>query len=117
MTPITKKLFVTASAITLAAGILWQATGGDYYTKYEVIEQVPRTVDPDDPFAEAGLYEGGSQMETVRRDEFRFGLLPTPQGVFDKHAVSVVSFVVPAWIGTLGVALWTRRKAKRRTNR
>lgn len=114
MTPITKKLFLTAVVITLAAGVLWQATGGDYYTKYEVIEQVPRTVDPDDPFAAAGLYDDGSQMETVQRDEFRFGLLPTPQGVFDKHAVSVVSFVAPAWIGALGVALWTRRKKRRR---
>lgn len=113
MIQITNKLFITAAAITLAAGGLWQATGGDYYTKYEVIEQVPRTVDPDDPFAEAGLYDGGSQTETVQRDEFRFGLLPTPQGIFDKHAISVVSFAAPAWIGAFGILIWTRRKTKR----
>ena len=38
---------VAALIISLACVVLWQATGGDYYTKYEVVEQIdPRIVIP-----------------------------------------------------------------------
>jgi hypothetical protein len=87
-----------AVAISLASVVTWQATGGDYYTKYEVVEQVETAVDSDDPLASTGFYETDAQTETVTRSEFRFGLLPTPSGVFDKHLLSVVSVNGPVWI-------------------
>ena len=111
MTAIAKKLVMAATLVTVAGLILWQATGGDYYTKYEVIEEVPRVVDPDDPFAAAGLYDD-SDTEIVRRDEFRFGLLPTPQGLFDKHVISVASTAGPSWFVAVCVMWWTRRRKK-----
>jgi len=99
-----------AAAITLAALLTWQATGGDYYTKFEVVEQVQVDVDPDDPLADAGFYEGETTIETVHRDDFRFGLLPTPNGLFDRNALSVVSVSAPMWVGAIGMAWWSRRR-------
>lgn len=114
MTAVAKKFLLAAAFVTVAGLVLWQATGGDYYTKYEVIEEVPRTIDPDDPLAAAGFYDG-SDTEVVRRDEFRFGLLPTPQGLFDKHAISVASTAGPSWFVALVITWWTRRRQKRDT--
>ena len=103
-----------AVAITLASVVVWQATGGDYYTKYEVVEQVDTGLDADDPLAAAGFYEGTTQTQTVTRQEFRFGLLPTPQGIFDKHAISVVSIAAPSWILAFGLIWWVHRRKLRR---
>lgn len=103
-----------AVVVTSATLVTWLATGGDYYTKYEVIEEVRTPLDADDPLAATGFYEGTSQTQTVVRNEFRFGLLPTPQGVFDKHAISVASFAVPSWIVAVGVAWWPQLRRKRR---
>jgi hypothetical protein len=111
VTACVRTLFFAATLVTLSGIVLWQATGGDYYTKYEVIEEVPRQIDPDDPFADAGFYDDAG-TETVRRDEFRFGLLPTPQSIFDKHAISVLSFAGPSWFVAIGFAWWSRRKQK-----
>ena len=78
-----------------------------------MVEQVEKAVDPNDPLAAAGFYEGGSQTETVTRKDFRFGLLLTPSGLLDKHALSVVS--VNGLIWTVAVVLlwisYRRRKA------
>ncbi len=101
-----------AIVVTLATVILWQATGGDYYTKFQVVEEVQSEVDPDDPLAAAGFYESDTTTHTVTRDAFRFGLLPTPEGLFDKHAVSVASIAGPVWICAIGFAWWTRRRRK-----
>jgi hypothetical protein len=106
----TKLVFVLALAVTSAALLTWQITGGDYYTKYEVVEQIEKTLDPDDPLVAAGFYDGSTQTETVTRKDFRFGLLPTPSGLFDKHAASVVSVASPLWLVGFGLALWTRRR-------
>jgi hypothetical protein len=102
-----------AVVVTLATVVVWQATGGDYYTKFQVVEEIESETDPDDPLAAAGFYDGDSSTEVVTRDEFRFGLLPTPEGVFDKHAVSVASISGPVWLGAIGFAWWARRKEKR----
>jgi hypothetical protein len=109
-----KKVLIVAALITLATLILWQATGGDYYTKYEVVEQVEKEIDPDDPLAQAGFYDDGPQTETVSQDEFRFGLLPTPSGVLDKHAVSVSSINGPVWVIAL-VLVWRMRRRQARS--
>lgn len=103
-----------AVVVTSATLVTWLATGGDYYTKYEVIEEVTTPLDADDPLAATGFYEGSSQTQTVVRSEFRFGLLPTPQGVFDKHAMSVTSFAIPSWIVAAGVVWWPQLRRKRR---
>ena len=103
---------VAAFIISLACVVLWQATGGDYYTKYEVVEQIEIETDENDPLAAAGFYEGSPQTETVVREEFRFGLLPTPQGIFDKHTFSVVTVLGLTWTPALGLAWRARRKTK-----
>jgi hypothetical protein len=108
------KLAIGATVIlTLAAVATWQITGGDYYTKFEVVEQVDKAIDPDDPLAAAGFYDGTSQTETVARADFRFGLLPTPSGIFDKHMLSVVSVVMPLWVISLGLMWLSRRRLQR----
>ena len=107
-----RKILVVAILVTVAVVVLWQATGGDFYTKYQVIEEIAREVDPNDPFAEAGLYDGAAATETVSRDTFRFGLLPTAAGIVDKHALSVVSLAAPTWLVAFGAIWWTRRKQR-----
>ncbi|HEQ98133.1 MAG TPA: hypothetical protein ENO22_02185 [candidate division Zixibacteria bacterium] len=106
---------ILAVAIVLSGAVLitWQATGGDYYTKYQVVEKVNVQVDPDDPLAQAGFYDE-STNETVTRDEFRLGLLPTPSGLFDKHAISVVSILLPIWAIVI-VSFWISRLKRRRS--
>lgn len=99
--------------ITVAALGLWWGTDHHFYTKFEVVKQVEVEVDPEDPLAQAGFYDGETVEKTVRRDEFHLGLLPTPRGLFDKHVISVVSIVFPAWL--LGGA--TLICLRRRTNR
>ena len=105
-----------AIAVTLATVVVWQATGGDYYTKFEVVEEANAKIDPNDPLAAAGFYDGDSAKQVVARDEFRLGLLPTPEGLFDKHAVSVASISGPVWLGAIGFVWWTRRKTKQRSS-
>lgn len=109
-----KKVLTAAGLITLATLVLWQATGGDYYTKYEVVEQVEKEVDPDDPLAQAGFYDEESHIETIRQDKFRFGLLPTPSGILDKHAVSVSSVSGPVWVIAL-VLIWRMKRRQARS--
>jgi len=102
-------ILLTALLFTLAVLVLWKATGGDYYTKYQIIEQVEKPVDPNDPLAAAGFYDGQTRVETIQRDTFRFGLLPAPTGLFDKHIISVVSLAAPVWFFTLA-SLWVLRR-------
>jgi hypothetical protein len=85
--------------------------GGDCYTKFTVVQQVEAKADADDPLAAAGFYDGGTMTRTESRDEFRLELLPTPSGLLDKHALSVVTLAGP--LGVLGLAaFWfCRRRA------
>jgi hypothetical protein len=112
MTPRVKIVLFAAVVITLATLALWQATGGDYYTKFEVVEQVTKQIDPDDPLAQAGFYDDSTTTETVPRQAFRFGLLPTPSGLLDKHSLSVISVVSPTWGLALLFVLVTKRRRK-----
>lgn len=101
---------------TIATLAVWITTGRNYYTKFEVVERVEVSADPDDPLAGTGFYDDEEPgYETVRRGEFHLGLLPTPQGLLDKHAVSVVSILVPAWAVCL-VLLWRFGRRRGRSN-
>lgn len=92
--------------------VAWFATGRHAYTKFEVVEQVEVAVPADDPLAVAGFYEGETRTQTVRRAEFHLGLLPVPQGLFDKHALSVISLTLPPWLLT-ALLVWRGRKQRR----
>jgi hypothetical protein len=102
-------------SITLGSLLTWQLTGGDYYTKFEVVEEIEKTVDPNDPLANAGFYDNESIKETVMHKEFRFGLIPTPSGLFDKHLISVVSIVLPTWVISLFL-FWKQKRVNSRYN-
>ncbi len=110
---LTRISFVAAIVVTIATAALWRATGSDYYTKYQVVEQVETEVDPDDPLAVAGFYDGTSTVETVTRSEFRFGLLPTPSGLVDKHMISVMTFSAPLWMLTVTLFLVSRLQKRK----
>ena len=105
---------VLALAITLAALATWGLTGRHYYTKFEVVEKIAVQVDEDDPLAGTGFYDEDGLEETVHRDEFHLGLLPTPQGLLDKHLLSVSTVVGTTW-GLWAVFAWwlPRRRAAR----
>ena len=105
-----------ALSVTVASVVLWQATGGDFYTKYQVVEQVQQQIDPADPLAATGFYEDEAKFTTVIRDDFRFGLLPTPSGLWDKHLLSVVSISGPLWVLVLVTLWWSRRRQPERSD-
>lgn len=104
-----KHLLILALLVTIAAIVTWRITGGDYYTKFEVVEQVTVELDQNDPLVAAGFYEDQNKTETVHRNEFRLGLLPTPSNIFDKHLLSVASLSLPWWILT-GIAFILHRR-------
>jgi len=115
MEPFARGLLLVAVLVTVAAVGAWIATGGDPYTKLEVIERVPVAADPSDPFAGTGLYDDEEpRYQAVKRKDFRFGLLPTPQGLLDLHMLSVTSTAVPVWVVCLGLLWWRRRTGRRR---
>ena len=114
MSTLTKTIFALALVVTIAAVVTWQVTGADYYTKFEVVEQIERPLDPKDPLVAAGFYDGTTTTETVTRKAFRFGLLPTPSGLFDKHAASVVSLASPLWLVAFGLLFVNRRRTRAR---
>jgi hypothetical protein len=103
-----KLILASTLFITLASLMTWQLTGGDYYTKFQVVEEIDAPFDPSDPLAAAGFYDDRAK-QTVVRDEFRLGLLPTPSGLFDKHLLSVASIVAPVWMVALAL-LWRGRR-------
>jgi hypothetical protein len=98
--------------VTLITLGLWIGTDRHFYTKFEVVETVSQTIDPDDPLAGTGFYDGETAEVTVTRSEFHLGLLPTPSGLLDKHALSVVSILGPTWVAALGW-WWLRRRSDR----
>ncbi len=108
------KLLVIAVVLTVAAFGLWLATGAHPYTKYRDVTRQELPTDEDDPFAEAGFYDGDTVTRTVKKNVFYFGLLPTPHGVIDKHALTVVSVDGPVWLIVGGISLirWRARRRK-----
>lgn len=104
---------VLALAATIAALSVWGATGRHYYTKFEVVEKQQVAIADDDPLAGTGFYDDEA-TETVRRDEFHLGLLPTPQGLFDKHLLSVATILAATWSLWAVFGWWLpRRRAER----
>ncbi len=128
-----RNLPALAAVLTVATLITWWATGAHPYTKFEDITQEQVPADEDDPFAEAGFYDAltvlgrsfvsdlldsGADVsikKTLTKDVFYFGLLPTPQSLFDKHLLSLVSVVLPAWLIVGGFAL-VRWRIRRRAS-
>ena len=108
-----RTLLIVAILATLASLATWLITDRHYYTKFRVVEQVERRMDPDDLLAGTGQFDDDVVTETVRRDEFHLGLLPTPLGVFDKSALSVASLSGPPWALALGLLLWQRRRQRK----
>ena len=108
----TRAITATAAVLTIVAVATWLLTGAHSYTKYRVVEQVETTVETDDPLAATGFYDEAVKTETVEREEFHLGLLPTPQGLIDKHAVSVASVAGPAWAAALLFGLLGWRRAR-----
>ena len=105
-------MYAVAHVLTLASIAAWLATGLHPYTKYEEISRIKEPAPLDDPFAEAGFYDGEA-FRTVRKRVFYFGLLPTPQGLFDKHVFSVLSVVLPVWSVVGSLTLIQRRRKPR----
>jgi|GEM_PF-1101739 len=112
MKTLSRSILILAALVTVAALITWQATGGDYYTKFSVVEQVEAKADADDPLAAAGFYDGETVTRTERREEFRLGLLPTPSGLLDKHIFSVATLATPLWVLGIAAAWFGRRRAR-----
>jgi hypothetical protein len=110
-------LFAASVVVTAAAFITWRATGGDFYTKFEVIEFEEAAVSTDDPLAGTGFYDDGKKTQTVVRPAFKLGLLPAPQGIFDKHILSVATVTVPFWAALLALGLISRARARSRERR
>jgi len=106
-----KSLAVLIIAVVISAAVLlvWRITGGDYYTKFEVIRQQEIAVAADDPLAGTGFYEDEKNMQTVREKDFRLGLLPSPGSLLDKHMLSVVTVIFPLWI-IAAIMIWQDRK-------
>ncbi len=112
----TKFVVLSATLVTLLALGLWAATGRDAYTKYEVVEEIQRPLDPNDPLAGTGFYENDMVKEVVRRPEFRLGLFPTPSGIFDKHIVSGATLAGPVW-GLAIAVIFLRRRTLRKAGK
>ena len=109
----TKAVITVAVLISLVALGAWFGTGRHYYTKYEVVETVAKPVDADDPLAGTGFYDDEEAVTaTVHRDEFHLGLLPTPDGLFDKHVLSAASILGVTWGVALPFVLWRRRRER-----
>ena len=109
-----RTLIATAAVLTIAVLAIWLVTGAHSYTKFLVVERVETAVEADDPLAATGFYDEPVKTETVEREEFHLGLLPTPRGLLDKHAVSVASVAGPAWAAALLIGLVVRRRERER---
>lgn len=100
-----KALLTVAISVTVVVLGLWLATGAELVTKYEIADVIETPIDPSDPLADVGLYEGTTQLRTVTRPGFRFGLLPGP------HILSAAAILLPLWVLILGL-LWTGRRRR-----
>ena len=105
-----KTLLFPVLLITLVTGATWIATDRHSYTKYEVVENVQVPLDSDDPLAGTGFYDDETVEKTIRRAEFHLGLLPTPQGLIDKHMLSVTSLLAAVWGPYLLLLFWNHRR-------
>ena len=105
-------LLGVSGLLTIGAIGVWGATGFHAYTKYQVTELVQVEVASDDPFAGTGFYDGSEVQQVRTRDEFHLGIFPVPQGIWDKHALSVLTLIVPPW-AIFGLAAFRNRRRSR----
>lgn len=105
-------ILLIAIFISFATLITWRATGGDYYTKFQLVQRITVPVDPDDPLAQAGFYDDSLMTQTISKNEFRLGLLPTPRRLFDKNIISVASVIIPLWTLVIFIIWLGRRKSR-----
>ncbi len=101
-----------AIVVSFATLAVWFATGMHYYTKYEVVSKSKEsTSDGNDPLAGTGFYDDdiATAERVVRRPEFHLGLLPTPQGLLDRHLLSVTTVLGLTWCVTLVPLIWRRQ--------
>ena len=106
-----KTLLIAAVAVTGIALGVWVATERHTLTKFKVVEEARVPVGADDPFAGTGFYDDEVRTETLVKDEFHLGLLPS--GKLDRNALSVASLSGPPWALAAGLILWRRRRRKR----
>lgn len=107
-------LLMVATLISVATVTLWFATGRHAYTKFSIVEKAEIAIDANDPLAGTGFYDDDTAETTVQRDTFRLGLLPTPQGLLDKHMLSVASVFGVTWGITL-LLVWRGSRPRRAT--
>lgn len=109
-----KLFFLAAIIISISTLITWQITGGHVYTTYHLNETVQVELDQNDPLVQAGFYGDQKTKDTVITSEgLHLGLLPAPQGIFDKHVFSVASISGPIWGLALVFWFFQRRKLKK----
>jgi hypothetical protein len=63
--------------------------------------------------AGTGFYDSDVVERTERRSEFHLGLVPTPSGLLDKHALSVLLILGATWGGMVGLMAINRRRTAR----
>ncbi len=112
MKRLTYGLIVFAGVVTVGTLVTWLATGRHYYTKFEIVENVEVPLEEDDPLAGTGFYDEDAAEVTVTRDEFHLGLLPTPQRLLDRHALSVISILGSTWGVCLTLLWWLARRKR-----
>ena len=105
-------LVLLGVVVTLATLATWMATGMSPYTKFKIVETIEVEVDPDDPLAGTGFFEGTTEEKTVQRDAFQLGIFPTAGRLIDKHMVSVATILFPVW-SLIGICTWRQRRARK----
>ena len=109
-----KIFFLVAIIISVSSLITWQLTGAHAYTTYHFNETVQVELDPNDPLVQAGFYGDDKTKDSLVVSEgLHLGLLPTAQGIFDKHVFSVASISGPVWGLALVFWFFQRRKMKK----
>ena len=113
-----KILFLVAIIISVSSLITWQMAGAHAYTTYHLNETIQVELDPNDPLVQAGFYgDQKTKDSVVTSTGLHLGLLPTAQGIFDKHIFSVASISGPVWGVALVFWFFQRRKNKRASTR
>ncbi len=113
MTPLLLRLTTMALLLSALTIGLWVGTGRHAYTAFESIEIVAHAPDDDDPFAATGLYDDAVPTSVRTTATFRLGLIPTPQHLFDRHLLSVLTLLPLSWAPAILLVLGRRVRAHR----
>ncbi len=108
-----RRVLIVTTGVVASAGVIaaWMATGREAFTKSRTLHREPMRIDPQDPLAQASFDEGASQTRLIRREGFRLGLLPAPQRLADRHALSVIPLLAAIWM-FVGVAVGLARRCQ-----